>query len=95
MYVGVGVCLCWEYDYRLLVVFNLRFLSMTRVRYLIAIKYICCMHVCMGIRGMYHHCSRSLVMLSMWMLLHVPIVRIVNVTYIPGFSSMSTRGWYF
>ena len=67
MYVGVGVCLCWEYDYRLLVVFNLRFLSMTRVRYLIAIKYICCMHVCMGIRGMYHHCSRSLVMLSMWM----------------------------
>ena len=81
----VGSIDCWWFS-------NLRFVSMTRVRYLIAIRCICCMHVCMGIKGMYH-CSRSLVMLSMWMLLHVPIVRIVNVTYIPASSSTSTRGW--
>ena len=67
-------------------------LSMSNVRYLIAIRWICCMHAYMGIKGM-QHCLKSLVMLFVCIPPQMPIVRITSVTYHPTSTSASTRGW--
>ena len=71
---------------------SFRLLSTSSVRYFISIKWNCCRHVCIGIKGMYH-CLKRLVTLFVcmpWM----PNARIMNVTYHLASFSASTKGWH-
>ena len=62
------------------------------MRYLIAIKWISCMHARMGIEGNMCHCSKKLVMIFMCIPPWMSDVRIVSVTYHLASSSASTKG---
>lgn len=61
---------------------------------MIAIKWIGCMHACIGMKGM-HYCSKRLGMLLVCMPPWMLAMRIVSVIYHPPSSSVFIKGWYF